>query len=511
MAPANWSRRKDTVRNLYLKLNYYMLIQVCIFTLVTSNWSLKFFQVRGTPASGKTTLLHLLWAYILTKDPNAAVIPIFDWNIDKQIDGFARLRRNIPGFPTPTKKTYLLFDNGEGTYLDASLWDYFFKRHKDFDNYRTIIFCSYGSAKSQPLRYNPGTPVNLESVARVTLVCDDKSEDEFGKVELLLSPDEFKEIIRRRKLAVADDLQDRIFSWTGGHVGAVIDILEIISRQVSFLNSSDSLLEFFLFGKARAQRDELGLQGKSLDLQILTKLFSFESFWGTLVKSGTWTCGLPVEQLHEPERAEMFKDLLKFGFIADTSSSNTVRYCHQRGWIYAIATQTGVVYVLPSPLHRAYYEWKLLPSSTEFKFTTLLDLSTKVIQAFQPSQLSVPPQRVGVSGAVLSPEAAYQDEFYRSIFSITNGCVRVSSEFSSAKGARSGRIDFFIPSAKWGIELLRNGNNIEEHASRFHAQGAYGPWLKSSDMSDYIILDFRTTRPKKPHKRKFSFHSFIPN
>ena len=210
--------------------------------------------------------------------------------------------------------------------------------------------------------------------------------------------------------------------------------------------------------------------------------------------------------------AEIFKNLLKFGFIVDTGSSNAVQDCHQHGWIYATALTKGkMVYVLPSPLHRAYYEWKLLPSSTEYKFTTLLDMTIKVIQAFQPSQLSNPPRRVGISGAVRPPEAAYQDEFYRSIFTITKGCVRVSSEFSSAKGAGLGCIDFFIPSAKWGIELLRDGNNVEEHSSCFSTEGPYGPWLKYSDMSDFIILDFRATRVNKPHKRKFSFHNFIPN
>ena len=222
--------------------------------------------------------------------------------------------------------------------------------------------------------------------------------------------------------------------------------------------------------------------------------------------------GLPVGELDDPETAEMFKNLLKFGFVVDAGASDTVQDCHQRGWIYAVAIpKCGMVYVLPSPLHRAYYEWKLLPSSTEFEKPTLLDMSIEVIRAFQPSQLSSPLRRVGVSGAVRPSETAYQDEFYRSIFTITKGCVRISSEFSLARGARLGRINFFIPSAKWGIELVCDGNNLKEHSSRFHAQGPYGPWLKSSDISDYIILDFRTIRPKKAHKRKFSFHSFIPN
>ena len=51
---------------------------------------------------------------------------------------------------------------------------------------------------------------------------------------------------------MADDLQTLIFSWTGRHVGAVIDILEIISHKVIFLNSLDIPCLSFLFGKAQA-------------------------------------------------------------------------------------------------------------------------------------------------------------------------------------------------------------------------------------------------------------------
>lgn len=227
---------------------------MCVYLLGDfNNWSLKFIQVRGTPASGKTTLLNLLWTYIKAKEPNGVNIHLFvRWNRDgvDNVDDSTWLRQKIPGFPNPTAKTYLLFDNGECTYWDAALWDYFFKRHRDFDKYRIILFCSYGSAGSQPLRYNPGTPMNLESVAQVSLVCDDMSVDNFGKIKLLLSPNEFDEIIERRQVefAVAPGLQKMIFSWTGGHVGAVTDVLNIIFREASYFEfiRHSSLDLFFL-------------------------------------------------------------------------------------------------------------------------------------------------------------------------------------------------------------------------------------------------------------------------
>jgi len=87
--------------------------------------------------------------------------------------------------------------------------------------------------------------------------------------------------------------------------------------------------------------------------------------------------------------------------------------------------------------------------------------------------MHIPIRRVGVISPL--PEAQYQDELYRSLFSVTSGNVRISPEFASAKWADVvGRIDFFIPVAKWGIEITRDGNRLSEHDSRFEDFGAYG-------------------------------------
>jgi hypothetical protein len=68
-----------------------------------------------------------------------------------------------------------------------------------------------------------------------------------------------------------------------------------------------------------------------------------------------------------------------------------------------------------------------------------------------------------------------------------------------------GCIDFFIPSTKWGIGLLHDGSKLEGRGSRFLSHGAYVALVMSSEMMDYIILDFRSAPPKKAHTRKISF------
>jgi len=55
-----------------------------------------------------------------------------------------------------------------------------------------------------------------------------------------------------------------------------------------------------------------------------------------------------------------------------------------------------------------------------------------------------------ISSVQSVPEAQFQDEFYHACAAYMNNSVVSFPEF----GMRCGRIDFFIPSKKWGIELL---------------------------------------------------------
>jgi hypothetical protein len=47
---------------------------------------------------------------------------------------------------------------------------------------------------------------------------------------------------------------------------------------------------------------------------------------------------------------------------------------------------------------------------------------------------------------------------------------------------------------KWGIELTRDGSELQEHSNRF-VTGAYRALLESGDIVDYALLDFRHTVP----------------
>lgn len=100
--------------------------------------------------------------------------------------------------------------------------------------------------------------------------------------------------------------------------------------------------------------------------------------------------------------------------------------------------------------------------------------------------------RLGTGATVRPVEAAYQDEFYRSLHQVLGFSAKVVSEWT---GDRDNRIDFMIEGPRWGIELLRDGNRLSEHCDRFVGNGRYTPWIEDGSLRDWLIIDCRTSFP----------------
>lgn len=244
-------------------------------------------------------------------------------------------------------------------------------------------------------------------------------------------------------------------------------------------------------------------RGGPLTSEIFNEKFSItEDMIRSMSDGGPFGRGLPsASQLQNPKIAKIFRHLLRDGRVEKEEGNEDLLSCHRKGWIYAEEDRAGLQsYSFPSSLHEVALSWRLQPTNDLPLFPSILALSFEVISKFKPSQLHVPKRRVGAESTVAVPEAQYQDEFYRSVFAVTRGNVRISPEFSTAlKARKAGRIDFFIPSVKWGIELTRDGDRLDEHASRFELEGAYGRWLLDGDMESHILLDFRTKSVQKKY------------
>ena len=98
-------------------------------------------------------------------------------------------------------------------------------------------------------------------------------------------------------------------------------------------------------------------------------------------------------------------------------------------------------------------------------------------------------------GTQQHPKRPYGKELYeyRSLSNIFLSTKLVSPELASGLGRR-GCIDFYVSHFKWGMELVREGNELAEYYSRFHPTGTYGPFANSDMMDEWRGVDFTTKR-----------------
>ena len=188
----------------------------------------------------------------------------------------------------------------------------------------------------------------------------------------------------------------------------------------------------------------------------------------------------------------------------DDARQAALRKIFRAGWLHTEirADIDGILYTFASPLHRRCIDWKLNGPPLESRIIepNLFEFALAIIQRF--SRQSLEKREIGPKAQSI-PEAQFQDEFYSSSSRHSKGSVSFP-EF----GTKKGRIDFFIRSKKWGVELLRDGNRLSQHASRF-TEVEYGEWIKKGWMSDYIIIDFRTRCPRIVHRGKILVDTYI--
>jgi DNA helicase HerA-like ATPase len=121
-----------------------------------------------------------------------------------------------------------IFDEAQLTYGDTGLWNTLFKSISDHPStlqHRIIVFASYGN----PTRINaPVTNMYIKELQMVTLVSIDH-HDGLEAAGLYLTRSEFEELVNLRKYAFDPTCLDFIFRISSGHVGAMTDVINIIS------------------------------------------------------------------------------------------------------------------------------------------------------------------------------------------------------------------------------------------------------------------------------------------
>ena len=99
-------------------------------------------------------------------------------------------------------------------------------------------------------------------------------------------------------------------------------------------------------------------------------------------------------------------------------------------------------------------------------------------------------------------ERVWQMEFYRASMQVLSKDTCVSVDAGSCFGS-NGYIDFYVNNNnKWAIELLRDGNRLQEHQKRFEKGGIYIPILKQ--VKKWALIDIHNSGMElpKPEERK---------
>jgi hypothetical protein len=133
------------------------------------------------------------------------------------------------------------------------------------------------------------------------------------------------------------------------------------------------------------------------------------------------------------------------------------------------------------------------------RFSSVQDLCFAAVREFSSVSLRAVERGIGPGPANRPLEAQYQDEFYRACYSELN--VYLTSEW--LRSSSGGRVDFRVKGVEWVIECVRDGDKIDERIERFQQGGKYHIWITSGEIKDYIILDFRTSKPLKAGSRLY--------
>lgn len=448
-------------------------------------------HVRGTPASGKTTLAHLLESYyIKCGEP---VVFLNGWhNVSKptthlirecEANGYSGIdRHNLL-----STNIVFIFDEAQQSYYDLDLWLGIIKTQSGaFAGPKICLFSSYGSPATGPTNYPLGsTPIHFGAEQRISITPSPFVEN---GVCLFYSEQEFKDVVSRacsiptRKFALDPAACEYLYSITGGHPGATTALLK------------------FTFSTYRSDLKNHVIECVTKDLLI--QALDDESKVFQLLQNSPVQRSFPSDKKLTVEAANVLREVLQHGSIRRQLNNPGIRLCYEEGWVHSEATDLladHIVCVLPSKLHEKFIEYHLgLRNPLPFPFKEYPSLPVfceAVLRKFSRTGLLLSrTKRLGASAQVRPPEAQFQDEWYRAFNSLLGHGHAISSEWSQS---RDGRIDFRIVGPAWGIELLRDGDRLAEHCNRFSATGAYYRWIANNWIKDWIILDCRHSRPRK--------------
>ncbi len=194
-------------------------------------------MVRGTPASGKSILMNLIYEHATANLPHLSLHMFRGWPMNLSFTESQNYLEEVLGFAREelfeARNTIVFIDDAQSTYYDEELWS--FLKMLDSDGASFILFCSYGSPGPEPVEMKSGTPPSLGPLQRISLQWKENPSKD-PPVGLLLLKDEADDLISRfctrnaNKPAFSSELSDHLYKISGGHAGALAGLVETVAN-----------------------------------------------------------------------------------------------------------------------------------------------------------------------------------------------------------------------------------------------------------------------------------------
>ncbi|KAF2395513.1 hypothetical protein EJ06DRAFT_534926 [Trichodelitschia bisporula] len=427
-------------------------------------------QLRGTPASGKTSVMDLLYHYLrlqgnqvhlLSRYPKGATKPWFD-----------QLKELMPDAHTDVLCTpaYILFDEGQTSYADAAFWNEAIKGvlenfKKRPQSIKFVFACCYGSSADLGNDECALTPFTLPENCIVGL-----RPSAFVSVGMFFSQEEFMSWGMKKTTAIpasiSNEALDMLFKFSEGHIGLATALIE------NFLESHHC--------------KTIVRNGKEIQSASLEHFLFNRDGLVNVIKSCAAYRGFPHSTFRDPDVRNVLIKVAIEGFAQlEDTNPEALRKCYVKGYLHAVVKDgDSIVYTYPTEVHRWFAAITVVPHLTgPFPFKSVRECVLTGLKSFCGNALRRESK---------TPEAAYGAELHRTIYKVTRARIIPTPEFSS-KELGGQRIDFVIPGVHWGIELLRDGTQLQEHYDRFVGEGRY----TSFNFREWVVVDFRTSRPAK--------------
>ncbi|KAJ7694024.1 hypothetical protein B0H16DRAFT_38823 [Mycena metata] len=460
-----------------------------------------FLQIRGSAASGKTTLLNLVHLHLRSNgvhvvrydDPwptNSAACKFLHSEL---VEAYNRADNENP--------TCILIDEGQTTYQDLILWNRFFKSWSGHgrQGFSLLIACAWGSTSSHTMATGPYTPMELDASRRLEL--RPSAVDPWG---LLFRFEESNELIDSAVNAklipqLDQDLRKHLHERSSGYAAVLRSLVSYIQADKALARRS---VQYTLTEFVQDRPPHRYLPFLQSDIQC--KKF------------------LPQQDLaRDPRVNRVFTRLFLQGPFDYNEGDPTpggldrldLNYAHNMGLIYVEHLASPNPMLSPRrlsmtfPLQTALIQMSLEPAQPDnfVDVSSLFSLVLDVVQQFNPEHLKTP-KCVGGTINDTPLEATYQHKFYHCLYRLRPRAVLCCDYGTPAGSKLGGRIDFLIHRdafkngpRSWGIELLQEGDRLNDHASRFDpVSGAYRA-MTSQGMDQFYILDFRMDVPVLAH------------